>query len=189
MRIVAFDLETTDLKANFGTILCASFLEIVPPGYYLHGAGRPKPYTFVVNTSDHLEPNPDESIAVRIRENLEAYNCIVSWNGKMFDAPFLNARLLYHHARPVRPQFHLDLMYYAGYSFNRIGSKRLASVQQFLGLEDEKTPLLWDVWKRAARGDEEAMAEVVHHCEVDVKVLAEAYWRLIPYVRNLHRAG
>ena len=31
MRIAAFDLETTDLKANMGTILCGSFQQIMSP--------------------------------------------------------------------------------------------------------------------------------------------------------------
>ena len=31
MRIAAFDLETTDLKANMGTILCASFQQVMSP--------------------------------------------------------------------------------------------------------------------------------------------------------------
>jgi len=184
MRVAAVDLETTDLKAFMGTLLCGSFQPIDP--------GGPDPtYTKALSFPliDAFDPNPDRELAVRIRDEIEQYNLIVTWNGKMFDIPFLNARLLFHKERPVRPQFHLDLMYYAGYSANRIGSKKLASVQQFLQITEQKTALDWEIWKRAGKGDPEALAEVVHHCEIDVRVLAEAYWRLLPYVRNLHRAG
>ena len=109
MRIASFDIETTDLRANMGTLLCASFHEIVPPGYYGNHHDTPnKPYTFVVEESYVGDPNPDKSLAISLRDEVEKYNAIVTWNGKMFDVPFLNARLLFHKERPVRPQFHID---------------------------------------------------------------------------------
>ena len=188
MRIASFDIETTDLRANMGTLLCASFHEIVPPGYYGNHHDTPnKPYTFVVESTFVGDPNPDKALAIALRDEIEKYNAIVTWNGKMFDIPFLNARLLFHRERPVRPQFHIDAMYYAGSSSNRIGSRRLASVQQFLQLPDEKTSLDWDVWKAATRGDKKALKYIVKHCEIDVKVLSDAYWRLLPYIANIHK--
>ena len=59
MRIASFDIETTDLRANMGTLLCASFHEIVPPGYYGNHHDTPnKPYTFVVEDTFVGDPNP-----------------------------------------------------------------------------------------------------------------------------------
>ena len=183
MRIAAVDLETTNLKAMMGILLCGSFLAIGADG----PEGPPSTYGLRLDATNPYDPDPDYSLAVDLRDEIERYNLIVTWNGKMFDIPFLNARLLFHRERPVAPQFHVDLMYYAGYSANRIGSKRLISVQQFLQLPHEKTALDWEVWKRAARGDPSAMSSVVTHCEADVTVLAEAWPRLLPYVKNIHR--
>jgi len=190
MRIVSFDIETTDLKANMGIILCASFHEIVPPGYYSNHHDTPtRPYTIKLNIDDPYDPNPDKELVISIRDEVEKYNAIVTWNGKMFDVPFLNARLMFHGERPVRVQFHIDAMYYAGGISNRIGSRRLISVQQFLGISNEegKTPLTWDTWKSAMRGSPKAMKDVVKHCEMDVQVLTRAYWALLPYIANIHR--
>lgn len=186
MRIAAVDIETTDLAAIMGTTLCGSFQPIIPSEY-----GTIEPYTeHMVYTKKNLKnPNPDRELVVNIRDEIESYDCIVTWNGKMFDIPFLNARLLYHGERHVRPKFHMDLMYYAGFSSNRIGSKKLVNVQKFLQLTESKTDINWDVWKLAQRGDDVALAEVIGHCEADVRVLAEVYWRLLPYVKNLHSAG
>ena len=196
MRIAAIDLETTDLKANMGTILCASFQQVMPPIRKLMEAtdiAVPNPPTYTLkidlDTMDPHDPNPDKELCMAIRDEIEWYDLVLSWNGVMFDASFLNARLLYHKERPTRFQFHKDLMYYAGQGHNRIGSRRLESVQQFMGIEEQKTRLDWDVWKRAMRGDKAGLDEVVRHCEIDVRVLAEAYWRLLPYVRNFHKAG
>lgn len=190
MKVVCWDLETTDLKAMMGTLLCCAFQEVVPEGFYRNHRGvPPAPYLFKLERGqkDKYDPNPDRTLAVRIRDELEKYNIIVGWNSKMFDAPFLNARLLSFGERPLQPQFHLDLMYYAGGVSNRIGSRKLVNVQKFLKLEDAKTQIEWDVWKAAGLGDPKAMKEVAHHCEMDVKVLGQAYWHLLPYVARLHR--
>jgi len=199
MKIAAYDIETTDLRANMGTILCCSFQQIVPPIRHEpeYGSGQwlpvtqPATYTLSVRTEDQdqFDPNPDRDLVNRIAAEIEEYDLVVGWNSTMFDMSFINARRLFFKDPPVHVKFHKDLMWMVGQSQNRIGSKRLASVQQYLQIEEHKTGLDWEVWKRAGKGDPEALKEVIRHCEIDVRVLAEAYWRLLPYVRNLHRAG
>ncbi len=127
MRICAFDLETTDLKAMMGLLLCGSFKPIIPPEY-----GDPDAYTLFDADPPKGDANPDKALAVGLRDEIEKYDAIVTWNGKMFDIPFLNARLLKHHERPVRVKFHFDAMYQAGYSANRIGSKQISETSRSL---------------------------------------------------------
>ena len=183
MRIAAFDIETTDLKAMMGLLLCGSFQPIVPEE---HGSAEAYTLFDPLGPKVKKDANPDKALAIALRNEVEKYDVIVTWNGKMFDIPFLNARLLKHHERPVRVKFHFDAMYQAGYSANRIGSKKLVNVQKFLDCTEAKTEIDWDVWKLAIMGDDEALAQVIEHCEQDVKVLAEVYWRLLPYLKNLH---
>lgn len=194
MRIVAFDLETSDLKALMGVILCASFKEIVPPGYYGNHHDTPtRPYTLKLDRPPSMKfnANPDKKLCMAIRDELHKYNMIVGWNSKLFDLPFLNARLAYFGEAPCKPQFHLDPMYHAGGGSMRIGSKKLLNVQKFFKLGEDtdggKTDIDWDTWKSAALGNPQAMKEVVGHCEADVNVLAAAYWKLLPHVANIHR--
>jgi hypothetical protein len=78
-------------------------------------------------------------------------------------------------------------MWYAGGSSMRIGSRKLDNVQKYFKLGEEKTPIDWEQWQAVATGDPKAMKAVVAHCEADVKVLMEAYWKLLPYVATLHR--
>lgn len=184
MRIVAWDIETTDLKALMGRILCCSFFPVADPT-----VSERKPKTVRIDRKPwkRTDPIDDGALCVAIRDELEKYNCIVTWNGKMFDLPFLNARLLKAGEREVRHQFHLDLMYYAGGISLRVGSRKLVNVQKFFKLADEKTDIEWEMWNRAALGDKKAMKIIVEHCEQDVKVLEQAYWKLLPMVRNLHR--
>lgn len=184
MRIVAFDLETTDLKGLFGRVLCCSFVSIgAEPG------SMGDPYTMRLDARPWKDKDSisDRRLVVAIRDELEKYNMVVGWNSKLFDMPFLNARLAKYGERPCRPQFHLDPMYQARGGQLRIGSSKLVNVQKFFGLPNEKTEISWEDWQRAAQGDKAAMEVVVYHCEQDVKVLAEAYWRLLPMVSNIHR--
>lgn len=165
-----------------GRVLCGSFYRIVD-------GQTTKPYTFRLDDKKYAGRSriDDNKLAVAIRDELERYNMVIGWNSKLFDAPFLNARLAKAGERPLHFQFHLDLMYYAGGCSMRIGSKKLENVQKFFALQDSKTQITWDNWNLAAGGDKAALNEVVHHCEQDVKVLAQAYWKMLPSVANLHR--
>lgn len=180
MRVVFWDLETTDLKALMGRVLCCSFKPL-----------GEKVYTYRTDEKPYIGRRLiDDSKLVRaVRDELESYNLIVGHNIKMFDIPFLNARLAKHGQRKLRPQFVLDTMYYVGYSAMRIGSKRLDNVQKYFELAEAKTPLDWETWQEAGAGDRKSLNNVVKHCEQDVKVLEELYPIILEYVSNLHRAG
>lgn len=180
MRVVAFDLETTDLGGNFGRILCCSFKpiseEMNREVYTFRGDAKP------FRTKDIVD---DGSLAVAIRDELEKYDVLVGHNSKLFDLKFLNARLLKAGQRPMLPKWHIDTMWIVRTHFRM--SSKLDNVQKMLNLPDEKTPISWDDWARAGTFFKPAMDEVVHHCEQDVKVLEQAYWRLLPSVRRMER--
>lgn len=174
LRVAFWDLECTSLSAMIGRLLCCSFKEI-----------DKKPYTFRGDDDKFKgrRPSDDSKLAVAIRDELEKFDIIVTHNGKLFDAKFLAGRLLKAGARPREKRYHIDSLWIIR-SNMRISAK-LDNVQQFIGLEDKKTPLLWDQWMDAAGGQREAMNEVVKHCEQDVKVLEQAYKRLIPHINGL----
>jgi uncharacterized protein YprB with RNaseH-like and TPR domain len=178
MRIVAFDLETTGLGGNFGRILCCSFKPITPDQ-------EQDPYTFRGDDKKYRGKDivDDGVLAVAIRDELEKYDVIVGHNSKLFDAKFLNARLLKAGARPRLQRFHVDTMWIVRSHFRM--SSKLDNVQKMLNLPDEKSPIDWDEWARAGTYLKKAMDNVVHHCEQDVRVLEQAYWRLLPSMRNL----
>src|SRR5262245_48631991 len=140
-----------------GRVLCASFLEIVPE----RCRPRPKPYTFDASEYAGRNSLDDSLLCTAIRDELPRSNLPAPWNGKLFDIPFLNARLAKARLSPSRPQFHLDAMYYARGSGLRIGSSKLDNVQKYFGLSESKTELEWATWQLAGQGDLTALAEVV----------------------------
>lgn len=187
LRIVAYDLETSDLKTLMGRVLCASFHEIVDNEFLATIPKRlhPKPYTFRGDDERFRDDDPsdDHKLVVAIRDELQKYNAIVTWNGKLFDNRFINAKLLEYGESPLATQFHYDPMWTVRNGL-RIGSSKLLNVQKYLNLGEEKTEITWKDWQRAQCFDKEAMDVVVYHCEQDVKVLVEAYWRLLPFART-----
>lgn len=176
---VVFDIETTDLKGLMGRILCCSFLDGI--------TGEVKTFRSDEKPWRGRSKIDDSKLAVAIREELEKYTLIVGHNSKLFDVPFVNARLAKAGERPIRVQWHLDTRWYLNSASMRVGSAKLENAQKFFELGEAKTPISWEQWQLAATLDKQAMDEVVVHCEQDVKVLAELVPHILPYVSNLHR--
>lgn len=176
---VVFDIETTDLKGLMGRILCCSFLDGL--------TGEVKTFRADERPWKGRTKIDDSKLAVAIRDELEKYKLIVGHNSKLFDLPFINARLAKAGERPVRVGWHLDTRWFLNSASMRIGSAKLDNAAKFFDLGEQKTPISWEQWQLAAAGDGVAMDEVVEHCEADVRTLAELVPHVLPYVSNLHR--
>lgn len=181
------DLETTSLNASFGRLLCGSDADVFGKVTTLRSDDRK--YRGRRRTDDG-------PLAAAIRDRWESYDVLVTWNGKRFDVPFLNARLTAARAatgdaqtyRPIRGDLkHIDALYLAKGQNMKLHSARLVAVQEFLGLGVEKNSILMDMWQDALDGDRAAMDYVVEHCERDVLVLREAFAHLKPFVKVVHR--
>src|SRR3989304_436934 len=84
MKFAIVDLESTSLKADQGFILCGGVRPLGGPSTVIgihqtgFGAGR---------------FNIDRKLVVALRDEIDQYDGIVTWNGIMFDVPLLNDRL------------------------------------------------------------------------------------------------
>ena len=182
MRIAAFDLETSGLEGDWASILCGSFCIIGSDNIKDIG----KVYTFT-RTIRPKDPFDDAALASKLRNEVENYNVIVTWNGKLFDVPFLNARLLKAGLADCNPQMHLDMMWYATGSSARLASRKLDNVAKFFKTPHQKYDVMPEVLQASRYGDPDALKEVIKHCETDVKILRDVYWNLLSRVRNIHR--
>lgn len=174
-----FDIEATDLKGNFGRLLCFSVADVFG-----------NVTTFRSDDPQFRgEKRRDESkLAIAIRDHLETYDVWVGWNSKLYDVPFINTRLLIWDERPLRADImHIDPMWKAGQGSLTLHSRRLDAVAKTFRLDAQKTPLDPDIWQDAAEGEKEAMDYVVEHCEADVLVLRHAFHILKPLIRTVHR--
>src|SRR3990167_10422035 len=72
--VVSWDLECTNLSAMFGRILCSSFKPLGGEPYTFRGDRRPH------RNGDIAD---DSNLAIAIRDELEKYDILVTWNGKI----------------------------------------------------------------------------------------------------------
>ncbi len=128
----------------------------------------------------------DSKMLAAIRGYLEDSMCWVTWNGKMFDIPFLNSRLLLTGQDSIRPRMHVDLMYYARRPHLQITSSRLAAVAKAFKLSNQKDEFDYDPWQAAEHQEKWGMDYVAEHCQADVRVLKDAFNVLAPFVKNVH---
>ena len=184
-RVCGFDIEATDLKGNIGRILCCSFKPMGGDVYTFNALER----------QYRMKDNHDDSkLAKAIITELEKYDIIVGWNSKNFDVKYINARSMRGGGPTKEAQYHVDGMW--AWRSKAAAWSGLASVQQFIaGGGPEKTTIDWRMWMRALGWDkalrEAAMAEIIHHCELDVIVLENVYRLMVEAnaIRSIRRDG
>lgn len=174
LTIGYFDIETT--FSMWSRFLCGSVADIF---------GDVK----TISVATHPGKNVlDDGPAVKAyAELLNTFDILVSWNGKLFDVPRINARLAYHGLPLLYPRMHIDAMYLAKGSMFNIGRKSLANAEGFFEAKNGKTPLSPRIWDKADHGDDEEFDTIVEHCEADVLVLREIFGKLKAGVSTIHR--
>lgn len=180
-----FDIETTSLSAvTGGMVLCATVKEL---------NGKMKTFRY-----DKLkcEPGQEKLLLVKIFNELSKYHLWIGHNIENFDWPFLTSRALMLGVDAPRGGFSYDTCK----AWRRTGfrtmihpatGKPVASldhVVDFFGLPQQKTSILprehWlTVWG-TGRHKREAMNNLVSHCEADVDMTEQVYWKLLDYDRK-----
>jgi uncharacterized protein YprB with RNaseH-like and TPR domain len=171
-KVLMFDIETTDLAADFGFAICAAWKEV----------GKKKVHHVQINQNPRYvatRPN-DRWVIEETARALSEADVVCGWYSSKFDWPFLQSQMVYHQLPPMPPVPHVDLWRTARYKM-KLTSNRLANVSEFLGIE-EKTPLKKLTWRYAGCGDPPSIRYVVKHCRQDVVVLEEAYLRMRPLI-------
>ena len=158
--LAVFDLETTDLSADFGRLLCGSILSY--PSMEM--------VTFRYDQW-HDEPSDDKQVAVAVRNHIEKHHFSCGYYSKGFDIPFLNTRLMINGERALKSGLHIDpIWFYRGWRGMKVRSSKMKVIAKVLGLEEQKMDVDDEVWINARHGNKEAMDIVCERCESDVRV-------------------
>lgn len=173
-KIKLWDIESTNLSADFGYILSIAVKDL--------GDNKVRCYRIDDYKLYKKDPTNDRELLREASADLSDAGAWVTWYGSRFDVPMVNSRLLYHGLNPMPPVPHIDGWRVAKYKM-ALHSNRLASVSSFLELE-EKTPLDGPIWIKASAGDKKALAYIVEHNVQDVVVLEEAFNRIKPLITN-----
>lgn len=173
------DIETTGLGADFGFCLCAC----------IKSGTSNKITTFRIDSYKNYKKNlcNDKLLILDIAKEVENYDVIVHYNGDNFDLPFLDTRLAIHGERKRISLIHsIDLLPLVKRKM-RLNSNKLDTVANALGLTEEKTKLLPQVWQQASHGSKKDLDYIVSHCQADVLVLEEAFKRLKVFIDTIFR--
>lgn len=171
-NVVLWDLESTNLNADFGYLLCF--------GYKRLGDKETKVIDITQFPRFKTDPTNDKDLIIAASKILSEADAWVTHYGGGFDIPMLNSRLLYHGLKPLPPITNIDTWRIARYKMH-LHSNRLASVSAFLECEN-KTPLSGPIWIKASAGHRPSIKYVVGHCRQDVVVLENVYKK----IRCLH---
>lgn len=172
---VGFNIGWWDLETTFST------QPIVLYGAIADQFGRVRTFAKGKDITD------DRVLVQSIRDALSEYDIWVTWNGKLFDVPVLNGRLIFHGLEPLPPTMHIDLMYKATGGSVRIGRRSLQSVSEYFDVPNRKTPLSVRIWDKAMAGDEAAYSLIAEHCDADVLVTRDVFNVLKPQIGNIQR--
>ena len=128
--MVAFDIETTNLKANFGRVIVACVLDLYS-GELKIFRGDDKRYT--------KEPiSKDSKLVSDIVEALENSWLWISWYGKQFDIPYLNTRHQLMNGKYINRKLHADLLYYTRKPFMCLNNSKLDTVAKTFEIVSQK---------------------------------------------------
>jgi uncharacterized protein YprB with RNaseH-like and TPR domain len=183
IKTLVLDLETTDLEADRGVMLCACYESSDEPGAVVALRQDETNKRFKTTRGD------DKALVKAVMAVVADHDVVVAHNGARFDLPFLRTRALFWDLPPLLEIKTVDPLQIAWRKF-RLHSNRLGSLSDHLGLKDKKTPLDLSVWARATlNGDIKAMDLIVEHCVADVRVLSAVLGKVRKFIRQLDDRG
>ncbi len=171
--LVFFDLETTGLSGGTGTYA------------FLAGIGIYQEDSFIVRQLFLCSPKYEQAWLSRLLDIIPNKPAFVTYNGKNFDLPLINTRLLLSRMKPFEETKHLDLLYLVRRLWKRrIGSCSLSNVErQILNIERESDDIpgrfIPDLYMTFLKtGDAAMLNGVFYHNEMDILSLCNLFYKV-----------
>ena len=168
--ICFFDIEATGLRGDYNSVLVTS----IKP---FHG----KPTSFRITQAGN-----DKAVVRQAKELLESYDIWVTYYGKGFDIPFIQARLLRHGLPALNKQPHAD-MYFALRKKLILSRGSMAHIASWLKLPEQKMSVSASVWSEVIASPKVHMPMLVERCESDCAVLEKLWKRTKHLIRDIKR--
>lgn len=191
-KILLFDIETAPAlsytwgrwKVNIGGN------QVAREGYMLCWAAKwlGSNETFYDSLPNHKvqykqNPTNDIEIVKSLSEMLNEADIVVAHNGDGFDMKWVRKQLAKHDLPDIKPQKYVDTYKVAKRHFN-FPSNRLDEVAKYLGLNMEKLPTDFDLWRGCMDGDKESWEYMVDYNIQDLVPLEGVYLRLRRFMNN-----
>lgn len=167
-KIGFFDIEASNLEANFGIML----------SYCIKTGGKDEILHSVITKKD-LSRKLDYEVVKRCVDDLGKYDRIVTFYGKRFDFPFTRTRAVvlgipfFNYGELI----HEDLYFNVRYKF-KLHSNRLENACRVLVGQTDKTHIDPAHWLKALQGDKKALDYILDHNKKDVIDLEKLYHKI-----------
>jgi uncharacterized protein YprB with RNaseH-like and TPR domain len=178
LRIGFLDIETHDLKANFGYIISWA---IKPLGSTYDQIRRD-----IINLDDikratkSLEEEVDSRVVRTLTDEIAKFDVVVTYYGSRFDIKYIRTRALKNGLpMPLYGEVvHWD-MYYVARNRLLLHSNRLGEVAKLLFKSTSKTSLEAVHWTHGPLGNEESLKYILEHNIEDVIELERVWFGLM----------
>ena len=183
-KIIVFDIETTDFKADFGHMITWA-AKCVGDDYTYYNRIDDTP-----GYGDTPESMLDDScIVADLIDYLTGADALVGHYASGFDLKFLNTRALAHGIDPLQPIAMIDTW--------RVMKDHLALTRnslkvgaEFLNPDDlQKGGLPKSQWKLAYHGHKKSLDDMVEYNIGDVLATEGCYLKMLPLIKNHPFAG
>lgn len=165
LKLVVWDIETTDLRSDIGRLVIVSFLDA---------------HTGKLETRDYTEGG-ERALAVWAKEKVAEADMLIGHNTKAFDRNFVNGVLARHGETPLPDRQHLDTYLIARYGLKGVlQSNRLSNLADFFNVGQDKYQPSKHDW-RDVLVEPESLAEIRKRCEEDVMLNLKVWHALKPY--------
>lgn len=137
--------------------------------------------------SDKLTPKEaksedDARISRSVWNLLNEADIVIAHNANKFDVKRVNTRFVVNGLNPPMPYQVIDTLEHLRKRF-AMGSNRLDSVNDQLGLDRKMDTGGFELWDRCMRGGKDALATMEEYNRVDVQMLEETYLRIRPWIK------
>lgn len=179
-KILTWDIETTDLKANKGHLLTVACKWLDDDEIHTWCiADHPKYGTTAKSFMN------DKWIVEEVILMVRQAAMLVHQFGDRFDLPFLNTRALYWGLDPA-PQIRTVDTWRVMKQSLALTSNRLKSGAAFLNGEDQQKETSLDIsdWMLAEHGDRDILAKMLKYNIQDVVATEALYKKLRPLIKN-----
>ena len=177
-KILIFDIESSDLSASFGEMLCF--------GYQWWGAPEPK----VMNIYDYpgwdklpVEQR-DKYLVQDVVKIMEEADVLVGHFSSGFDHPFIQTRCIFHGLDPIPNPIHIDTWKIAKKQL-RLNNNRLKTIADTFGCDEQKSSVPTYVWRRAKAHDLEALKLISKYNLQDVRTQYSIIKKLMPLAKGM----
>lgn len=180
-KIGFIDIEASNLKANFGIILC----------YCIKVANEDKIYESCITKKEATQAEfPDKRLVQQLVTDIEQFDLLYGFYSTKFDLPFIRTRAISNGL--AFPTFgsikHKDIYYVVKNKFSLHSNRLEVACNELVGSSD-KTHFDGNIWRTAVQGRKESLQYILEHCRADVcdlekltnKILEFAY----PQVKSI----